>query len=152
MHRFIKVIFRLKCASRRSLFRVHDDAWRANSPLNPILSSKRWRHRNNRHVRNAKKLRLDDTMSVCFSLPYPSFIGGVLALRRDHIEKSNGCSNSYYGWGLEDDDLEIRLELIIIMGVEDDDLDIRLEIIIMTMMMMMMMILGGRRRWSGYSG
>ena len=67
-------------------------------------------------------------MSVCFSLPYPSFIGGVLALRRDHIEKSNGCSNSYYGWGLEDDDLEIRLELIIIiiMGVEDDDLDIRL--------------------------
>ena len=71
-------------------------------------------------------------MSVCFSLPYPSFIGGVLALRRDHIEKSNGCSNSYYGWGLEDDDLEIRLEIIIMTTTT-------------TTTTTMMMILGGRR-------
>ena len=70
-------------------------------------------------------------MSVCFSLPYPSFIGGVLALRRDHIEKSNGCSNSYYGWGVEDDDLEIRLEIIIMTT---------------TTTTTMMIILGGRRR------
>ncbi|PVD22495.1 hypothetical protein C0Q70_18309 [Pomacea canaliculata] len=41
-------------------------------------------------------------------LPYPSFIGGVLGLRKDHMNKSNGCSNYFYGWGSEDDDLKIR--------------------------------------------
>ncbi|XP_025089885.1 beta-1,4-N-acetylgalactosaminyltransferase bre-4-like [Pomacea canaliculata] len=42
-------------------------------------------------------------------LPYSSFIGGVLGLRNDHMNQSNGCSNYYYGLGFEDDDLEIRL-------------------------------------------
>lgn len=45
------------------------------------------------------------------TLPYPTFIGGILALTRKHIEDSNGCSNLYYGWGLEDDDLAIRLKI-----------------------------------------
>ncbi|XP_025111707.1 beta-1,4-N-acetylgalactosaminyltransferase bre-4-like [Pomacea canaliculata] len=50
-------------------------------------------------------------VSACFyRLPYPSFIGGVLGLRKDHMNKSNGCSNYFYGWGSEDDDLKIRME------------------------------------------
>ncbi|XP_076437647.1 beta-N-acetyl-D-glucosaminide beta-1,4-N-acetylglucosaminyl-transferase-like [Babylonia areolata] len=41
-------------------------------------------------------------------LPYEGYIGGVLAVRRQHMEKINGCSNVYYDWGSEDDDLYER--------------------------------------------
>ncbi|BHF77866.1 hypothetical protein SprV_0602097600 [Sparganum proliferum] len=42
---------------------------------------------------------------------YAGFLGAVTALSWDHLEKINGASNIFYGWGGEDDDLAIRLRL-----------------------------------------
>ncbi|KAA0193611.1 hypothetical protein HAZT_HAZT007548, partial [Hyalella azteca] len=41
---------------------------------------------------------------------YPTFIGGVLLLTREHFLLVNGLSNVYWGWGLEDDELYARLK------------------------------------------
>ncbi|XP_054929743.1 beta-1,4-galactosyltransferase 4-like isoform X4 [Dermacentor andersoni] len=40
---------------------------------------------------------------------YATIFGGVCALRSDHMEKVNGFSNVFWGWGGEDDDMSIRL-------------------------------------------
>ena len=40
---------------------------------------------------------------------YASFIGGVLSLRPDDFERMNGYPNNYWGWGLEDDQLALRM-------------------------------------------
>ncbi|KAK4470830.1 hypothetical protein MN116_006347 [Schistosoma mekongi] len=45
-----------------------------------------------------------------YMLPYRSLIGGVLKISIEHFIMINGYSNSYWGWGGEDDDLEIRLK------------------------------------------
>ncbi|KAL7056300.1 hypothetical protein AAHC03_020625 [Spirometra sp. Aus1] len=42
---------------------------------------------------------------------YRGFLGAVTALSWEHVEKVNGASNIFYGWGGEDDDLAIRLRL-----------------------------------------
>ncbi|BHF79081.1 hypothetical protein SprV_0602219800 [Sparganum proliferum] len=42
---------------------------------------------------------------------YRTFLGAVTALSWEHINKINGASNMFYGWGGEDDDLAIRLRL-----------------------------------------
>nr|VZI43267.1 unnamed protein product [Spirometra erinaceieuropaei] len=39
---------------------------------------------------------------------YRGFLGAATALSWDHVEKINGASNIFYGWGGEDDDLAIR--------------------------------------------
>lgn len=44
-----------------------------------------------------------------YHLPYSTLIGGVLAFRPYHYASINGFSNYYWGWGLEDDDMELRL-------------------------------------------
>ncbi|CAH8856392.1 unnamed protein product [Trichobilharzia szidati] len=44
-----------------------------------------------------------------YSLPYKTLIGGVLKISTEHFLAANGYSNSYWGWGAEDDDLERRL-------------------------------------------
>ncbi|KAM7541837.1 hypothetical protein Aperf_G00000003285 [Anoplocephala perfoliata] len=36
---------------------------------------------------------------------YSSFLGGVTMFTREHLELMNGASNSYIGWGGEDDDM-----------------------------------------------
>lgn len=41
-----------------------------------------------------------------------TFWGGVVAVNRGHLARSNGYSNEYWGWGSEDDDFRNRLELI----------------------------------------
>ncbi|OWF45120.1 beta-1,4-N-acetylgalactosaminyltransferase bre-4-like [Mizuhopecten yessoensis] len=45
-----------------------------------------------------------------YRLPYGSIVGGVTQLRKDDVEKINGFSNMYFGWGGEDDDLGVRLK------------------------------------------
>ena len=44
-----------------------------------------------------------------YKLSYPTLIGGIQAITRDHYEKMNGYSNSFWGWGAEDDNLYTRI-------------------------------------------
>ncbi|CAH8856374.1 unnamed protein product [Trichobilharzia szidati] len=46
-----------------------------------------------------------------YVLPYKRLIGGVLKISNEHFLSVNGYSNSYWGWGGEDDDLEKRLKV-----------------------------------------
>ncbi|XP_017866176.1 PREDICTED: beta-1,4-N-acetylgalactosaminyltransferase bre-4 [Drosophila arizonae] len=49
-----------------------------------------------------------DTLN--FKLPYRSIFGGVSAMTRQHFLAVNGFSNSFFGWGGEDDDMSNRLK------------------------------------------
>lgn len=40
---------------------------------------------------------------------YPTFLGGILLISREHFNIANGMSNRYWGWGLEDDEFHRRL-------------------------------------------
>ncbi|XP_055678279.1 beta-1,4-galactosyltransferase 7 [Lutzomyia longipalpis] len=40
---------------------------------------------------------------------YPTFVGGILLVRREHFEATRGMSNRYWGWGLEDDEFYTRI-------------------------------------------
>ncbi|XP_028839096.1 beta-1,4-galactosyltransferase 4 [Denticeps clupeoides] len=46
-----------------------------------------------------------------YRLRYKGYFGGVTALTKEQFLQVNGFSNSYWGWGGEDDDLRIRVEL-----------------------------------------
>ncbi|XP_017793390.1 PREDICTED: LOW QUALITY PROTEIN: beta-1,4-galactosyltransferase 7 [Habropoda laboriosa] len=41
---------------------------------------------------------------------YPTFVGGILLIKREHFMQVNGMSNKYWGWGLEDDEFYVRLK------------------------------------------
>jgi GT2 family glycosyltransferase len=45
-----------------------------------------------------------------YRLIYNNYFGGVTALSKEQFENVNGFSNSFYGWGGEDDDLFHRVE------------------------------------------
>merc|ERR1719343_597640 len=47
--------------------------------------------------------------SVWPQYSYATFIGGVLAFRPEDFRKLNGYPNNYWGWGLEDDQLALRM-------------------------------------------
>ncbi|OBS72016.1 hypothetical protein A6R68_13406, partial [Neotoma lepida] len=49
--------------------------------------------------------------STGYRLRYNKYFGGVTALSREQFFKVNGFSNNYWGWGGEDDDLRLRVEL-----------------------------------------
>ncbi|GAB6032510.1 CTP synthase 1 [Chamberlinius hualienensis] len=48
-----------------------------------------------------------DTMN--YKLPYADIFGGVSALSKQQMEKVNGFSNEFWGWGGEDDDMSNRI-------------------------------------------
>lgn len=41
---------------------------------------------------------------------YPTFVGGILLVKREHFDQMNGMSNKYWGWGLEDDEFYTRIK------------------------------------------
>jgi hypothetical protein len=45
---------------------------------------------------------------ISYSLMYKELVGGVLAMTPEHYKMTNGFSNSFWGWGGEDDDMETR--------------------------------------------
>nr|XP_044600119.1 beta-1,4-galactosyltransferase 4-like [Equus asinus] len=49
--------------------------------------------------------------STGYRLRYSGYFGGVTALSREQFFKVKGFSNNYWGWGGEDDDLRLRVEL-----------------------------------------
>ncbi|MBN3304169.1 B4GT4 galactosyltransferase, partial [Amia calva] len=46
-----------------------------------------------------------------YRLRYKGYFGGVTAMSKEQFFRVNGFSNTYWGWGGEDDDLRIRVEL-----------------------------------------
>ncbi|KAK2154681.1 hypothetical protein LSH36_260g01073 [Paralvinella palmiformis] len=48
--------------------------------------------------------------SLRYTLMYKELVGGVLAMKPHHYMKANGFSNSFWGWGGEDDDMERRID------------------------------------------
>ncbi|XP_023312748.1 beta-1,4-N-acetylgalactosaminyltransferase bre-4-like, partial [Anoplophora glabripennis] len=44
-----------------------------------------------------------------YKLPYPAIFGGVSAISKKHFKLLNGFSNSFWGWGGEDDDMSNRI-------------------------------------------
>ncbi|KAG5872935.1 hypothetical protein JTB14_005956 [Gonioctena quinquepunctata] len=44
-----------------------------------------------------------------YRLPYPAIFGGVCAISTEHFKLLNGFSNSFWGWGGEDDDMSNRI-------------------------------------------
>ncbi|KAJ8026134.1 Beta-1,4-galactosyltransferase 7 [Holothuria leucospilota] len=41
---------------------------------------------------------------------YEKFVGGILLMQSQHFELVNGLSNTFWGWGREDDELYMRME------------------------------------------
>ncbi|RWS25447.1 beta-1:4-N-acetylgalactosaminyl transferase (BRE-4)-like protein [Leptotrombidium deliense] len=54
-------------------------------------------------------LNYTDSPPFLSRLPYDGLIGGAFAIRAKQLKSVNGYSNSYWGWGGEDDDLARRL-------------------------------------------
>lgn len=46
-----------------------------------------------------------------YSVMYYNYAGGVVAINRENFNRINGYSNSYWGWGNEDDDFSARYGL-----------------------------------------
>ena len=45
-----------------------------------------------------------------YKLPYSTIFGGVVAINTDTFRRLNGFSNTFWGWGGEDDDMGVRIK------------------------------------------
>lgn len=48
--------------------------------------------------------------TLAYKLPYATIFGGVSALTTEQMQKVNGFSNEFWGWGGEDDDMSNRIK------------------------------------------
>jgi hypothetical protein len=46
-----------------------------------------------------------------YGMSYPEYFGGVVLFTKEQVERTNGYSNDYWDWGMEDDDLFWRCKL-----------------------------------------
>jgi predicted glycosyltransferase involved in capsule biosynthesis len=46
-----------------------------------------------------------------YGMSYPEYFGGVVLFTKEQVIKTNGYSNDYWDWGMEDDDLFWRCKL-----------------------------------------
>ena len=46
-----------------------------------------------------------------YRLTYPNYVGGIIAMQPDTFINIGGFSNSFWGWGGEDDDMANRLRI-----------------------------------------
>ena len=46
-----------------------------------------------------------------YKLKYEEYFGGVVLFSKEQVERTNGYSNDYWDWGMEDDDLFWRCVL-----------------------------------------
>ena len=53
-----------------------------------------------------------------YKLKYEEYFGGAVIFSKEQVEKTNGYSNDYWDWGMEDDDLFWRC---VLEGYADDD-------------------------------
>lgn len=60
-----------------------------------------------------------------FNLLYPELFGGVIAVTKEQFESIGGFSNTFYGWGGEDDDIFERFR-VAGYGIDRTPLDIGL--------------------------
>lgn len=44
-------------------------------------------------------------------MPYRDIFGGISALSAEHFQLVNGYSNTFWGWGGEDDDMSMRIRM-----------------------------------------
>lgn len=47
-----------------------------------------------------------------YTLNYGTRFGGATAIKVDHYKKVNGHSNKFWGWGGEDNDMEVRYDTV----------------------------------------
>ena len=45
---------------------------------------------------------------MCYRLPYDGIFGGATILTEHHMERINGFSTVFFGWGGEDDNINER--------------------------------------------
>ncbi|OQR73103.1 beta-1 [Tropilaelaps mercedesae] len=89
----------LKDAGNFCCFIFHDVDLLPENPQNAYVCSSQPRH---------MCVGIDTFRYV---VPYANIFGGVVAMQRQHVEKVNGFSNRFWGWGGEDDDLALRIRL-----------------------------------------
>jgi hypothetical protein len=56
-----------------------------------------------------------------YNLKYYEYFGGAVVFSKEHVEKTNGYSNGYWDWGMEDDDLYWRCILEELVDVKKLD-------------------------------
>lgn len=68
-------------------------------------------HASGRIIICSPKKKEKNVISNDFRLPYKDIFGGVCAIPTEQFQLINGFSNTFWGWGAEDDDIAYRLKI-----------------------------------------